>query len=181
MATVMADIKGCISLRNIQRIRQHISSRTKSSCHGSRYILQQVLHRFTEVGCRQAEPGEYTCAAIGNVYMNYRLFLLHGESKYYDVLERTLYNGLISGVSLDGGGFDKSNYTTIQEVRLRPWFFLHRYWYEITFDGRVEPVVGLVAGAVGFLTQQVKQRWYLQDMTNLEFLSELLNEKRAAR
>ena len=41
-------------------------------------------------------------------------------------------------------------------------------------------VVGLVAGAVGFLTQQVKQRWYLQDMTNLEFLSELLNEKRAA-
>ena len=42
-------------------------------------------------------------------------------------------------------------------------------------------VVGLVAGAVGFLTQQVKQRWYLQDMTNLEFLSEVLNEKRAAR
>lgn len=42
-------------------------------------------------------------------------------------------------------------------------------------------VVGLVAGAVGFLTQQVKQRWYLQDMTNLEFLSELLNEKRATR
>lgn len=42
-------------------------------------------------------------------------------------------------------------------------------------------VVGLVAGAIGFLTQQVKQRWYLQDMTNLEFLSELLTEKRAAR
>lgn len=39
-------------------------------------------------------------------------------------------------------------------------------------------VVGLVAGAVGFLTQQVKQRWYLQDMTNLEFISELLNDKR---
>ena len=46
-----------------------------------------------------------TCAAIGNVYVNYRMFLLHGESKYFDVLERTLYNGLISGVSLDGGGF----------------------------------------------------------------------------
>lgn len=38
---------------------------------------------------------------------------------------------------------DKSNYTTIQEVRLRPWFFLHRYWYEITFDGRVEPAMML--------------------------------------
>ena len=39
-------------------------------------------------------------------------------------------------------------------------------------------VIGWVAGAVGFLTQQVKQRWYLQDMTNLEFVAELLNEKR---
>lgn len=46
-----------------------------------------------------------TCAAIGNVYFNYRMFLLHGESKYIDVLERSLYNGLISGVSLDGGSF----------------------------------------------------------------------------
>ena len=46
-----------------------------------------------------------TCAAIGNVYVNHRLFLLHGDSKYYDVLERTLYNGLISGVALDGGSF----------------------------------------------------------------------------
>ena len=46
-----------------------------------------------------------TCAAIGNVYFNYRMFLLHGDSKYYDVLERSLYNGVISGVSLDGGTF----------------------------------------------------------------------------
>ncbi len=46
-----------------------------------------------------------TCAAIGFVYVNHRLFLLHGESKYYDALERTLYNGVLSGVSLDGGLF----------------------------------------------------------------------------
>lgn len=39
-------------------------------------------------------------------------------------------------------------------------------------------VIGLFAGAIGFLTQQVKQRWYLQDMTNLDFLAEVLNEKR---
>lgn len=38
-------------------------------------------------------------------------------------------------------------------------------------------VVGLFAAAIGFITQQVKQRWYLQDMTNLEFVAELLNEK----
>lgn len=42
-------------------------------------------------------------------------------------------------------------------------------------------VIGLVAGAIGFLTQQVKQRWYLQDMTNLEFLVEVLNEKHEKR
>lgn len=46
-----------------------------------------------------------TCAAIANVYWNHRLFLLHGESKFYDVLERTLYNGLLSGVSLEGDRF----------------------------------------------------------------------------
>ena len=42
-------------------------------------------------------------------------------------------------------------------------------------------VIGLVAGAIGFLTQQVKQRWYLQDMTNLECLVEALNEKNEKR
>jgi DUF1680 family protein len=46
-----------------------------------------------------------TCAAIANVYWNSRMFLLHGDSKYIDVLERTLYNGLLSGVSLDGTNF----------------------------------------------------------------------------
>lgn len=46
-----------------------------------------------------------TCAAIANVYWNYRMFLLHGDSKYVDVLERSLYNGVISGVGLDGKTF----------------------------------------------------------------------------
>lgn len=35
------------------------------------------------------------------------------------------------------------NGTTIQDVRRRPWFFLHRYWYEITFDGHVQPAMML--------------------------------------
>ena len=64
-----------------------------------------------------------TCAAIGNVYVNHRLFLLHGEGKYYDVLERTLYNGLISGVSLDGGGFFYPNpLESIGQHQRQPWF-----------------------------------------------------------
>ena len=46
-----------------------------------------------------------TCAAIGNVYVNHRLFLFHGDAKYYDVLERTLYNAVLSGISLNGDSF----------------------------------------------------------------------------
>jgi DUF1680 family protein len=46
-----------------------------------------------------------TCAAIGSVYWNNRLFMLTGDAKYFDVIERTLYNGLISGLSLDGKSF----------------------------------------------------------------------------
>jgi len=46
-----------------------------------------------------------TCAAIANVYWNSRMFLLHGDAKYIDVLERTLYNGLLSGMSLSGNRF----------------------------------------------------------------------------
>ena len=37
-------------------------------------------------------------------------------------------------------------------------------------------VTGLVAAAIGYVTQQVKQRWYLQDMTNLEYLSDILKK-----
>lgn len=64
-----------------------------------------------------------TCAAIGNVYVNHRLFLMHGDSKYYDVLERTLYNGLISGVSLDGGSFYYPNpLASAGQHKRQAWF-----------------------------------------------------------
>ena len=46
-----------------------------------------------------------TCASIGDVYWNHRLHNLTGDVKYFDVIERTLYNGLISGLSLDGQQF----------------------------------------------------------------------------
>ncbi|MFW6124301.1 MAG: glycoside hydrolase family 127 protein [Acidobacteriota bacterium] len=46
-----------------------------------------------------------TCAAIGNIFWNHRLFLLHGHAQYIDVLERTLYNGFLSGISLSGDKF----------------------------------------------------------------------------
>lgn len=71
-----------------------------------------------------------TCAAIANVYWNHRMFLLHGDSKYIDVLERSLYNGLLSGIGLDGKSFFYSNAMQVkasfthrdQEISRSGWF-----------------------------------------------------------
>jgi DUF1680 family protein len=46
-----------------------------------------------------------TCASVGNIFWNQRMFLHDGDGKFYDVLERTLYNALLSGVSLSGDRF----------------------------------------------------------------------------
>jgi len=50
-----------------------------------------------------------TCAAIGNAFWNERMFLLHGDAKYIDLLEKVMYNGLISGLGLDGKSFFYTN------------------------------------------------------------------------
>ena len=64
-----------------------------------------------------------TCASVGEDFWNQRLFLLHGDAKYVDVLERTLYNGLISGVSLDGKTFFYPNPLESNGQHKRsPWF-----------------------------------------------------------
>lgn len=71
-----------------------------------------------------------SCAAIGNVFWNQRLFLLHGDARYIDVLERTLYNGLLSGISLSGDLFfypnplesDGISSFNQGEATRKPWF-----------------------------------------------------------
>jgi DUF1680 family protein len=50
-----------------------------------------------------------TCAAIASIMWNWRLLLVTGESRFADLLERTLYNGFLAGLSLDGGSFFYSN------------------------------------------------------------------------
>ncbi|WP_343674467.1 beta-L-arabinofuranosidase domain-containing protein, partial [Chitinophaga sp.] len=50
-----------------------------------------------------------TCAAIGNAFWNERMFLLHGDAKYIDLLEKVMYNGLIAGLGLDGKSFFYTN------------------------------------------------------------------------
>lgn len=64
-----------------------------------------------------------TCAAIANVYWNYRMFLATGDSKYVDVYERALYNGVISGVSLSGDKFFYDNpLESMGQHDRAPWF-----------------------------------------------------------
>ena len=72
-----------------------------------------------------------TCAAIAQVYLNYRMFLLHGDAKYIDCLERTLYNGLISGISIGGDHFfypnplscdGKYHFNADNTIERQPWF-----------------------------------------------------------
>ena len=72
-----------------------------------------------------------TCAAIGNIFWNHRMFLLDGQSKYYDVLERTLYNGFLSGISLEGNTFFYVNplesdgqfaFNADDSITRQPWF-----------------------------------------------------------
>jgi len=64
-----------------------------------------------------------TCASIANVYWNERMFLATGDAKYIDVLERTLYNGVISGVSLSGDKFFYDNPLASDGGNARaPWF-----------------------------------------------------------
>lgn len=72
-----------------------------------------------------------TCAAQANIYWNHRLFLLTGHSKYIDVLERTLYNGLLTGIGLDGRTFFYVNplacdgqyrFNRDDNMTRQPWF-----------------------------------------------------------
>ena len=64
-----------------------------------------------------------TCASIANVYWNSRMFLMNGDAQYIDMLERILYNGLLSGVSLSGDKFFYPNpLTSMGQHQRSPWF-----------------------------------------------------------
>ena len=64
-----------------------------------------------------------TCAAIANALWNHRMFLVHGDAKYVDVLERVIYNGFLSGISLTGDRFFYPNPLASDVGYERsPWF-----------------------------------------------------------
>jgi len=65
-----------------------------------------------------------TCAAIGNVFWNHRMFQLLGNAKYIDVMERALYNGFLAGISLDGRNFFYPNpLESVGQHQRTPWFY----------------------------------------------------------
>jgi DUF1680 family protein len=64
-----------------------------------------------------------TCAAIANAMWNHRMSLLHGDAKYIDVLERVIYNGFLSGISLSGNKFFYPNPLASEgKYQRSPWF-----------------------------------------------------------
>jgi DUF1680 family protein/alpha-L-arabinofuranosidase len=64
-----------------------------------------------------------TCAAIAQALWNERMFLLHGDAKYLDVLERVVFNGFLAGVSLQGDRFFYPNpLESVRGGRRSPWF-----------------------------------------------------------
>lgn len=88
-----------------------IGARSEGEAFGDNYELPN-LEAYNE-----------TCAAIANMFWNYRLFLLHGDAKYIDVLERTLYNGFLSGVGMNGSEFFYPNPLESDGRHKRsPWF-----------------------------------------------------------
>jgi DUF1680 family protein len=84
-------------------------------------------HRGEAFGDNYELPNETayceTCAAIANALWNHRMFLLHGDAKYVDVLERVIYNGFLSGISLEGEKFFYRNPLAGDGKKQRsPWF-----------------------------------------------------------
>jgi uncharacterized protein len=72
-----------------------------------------------------------TCAAIASIQWNWRMLLATGDVRYADLLERTLYNGFVAGLALDGGGYSYVNPLQVREghrdpvergARRQPWY-----------------------------------------------------------
>jgi DUF1680 family protein len=132
-----------------------IGARHKDEAFGDAYELPN-----------QTAYGE-TCASIANVYWNERLFLQSGDARYVDVLERTLYNAVLSGVSLKGDTFFYPNplesdgrYKFNQGALTRsPWFDASCCPTNIArFIPSVPDYVYAVAGATVYVNLFVSSR-----------------------
>lgn len=100
---------------NMASRKLYITGGIGSRAQGEGFGPEYELHNHTAY-CE-------TCAAIANVYWNYRMLLATGDAKFADVYERALYNGVISGVSLSGDKFFYDNpLESMGEHERQAWF-----------------------------------------------------------
>src|SRR5450432_571696 len=117
-----------------------------------------------------------TCAAIALLYWNYRMFLLHGEAKYMDVLEKSLYNGLISGIGLDGKSFFYTNAMQIQNSFEHPSMEATRSgWFECSCCPT--NLVRLIPSIPGYIYAQQADSLYINLFISSQTKLEINNKK----
>jgi len=93
---------------NVVAKKMYVTGGTGAAGDGERFGANYELPNATAYN--------ETCASVADVFWNERMFQLHGDSKYVDVMEKVLYNGLISGVGLDGKSFFYSNALQIRSL-----------------------------------------------------------------
>ena len=101
---------------NVTGKKMYITGGIGSTRHGEAFGKNYELPNSTAY-CE-------TCASIANCMWNLRMFMLHGDAKYIDVLERSLYNAVLSGISLDGKAFFYPNVLSCDEngAERSEWF-----------------------------------------------------------
>lgn len=86
---------------------------------GTSYSLKDVQQIHQAYGRDYQLPNftahNETCASVGNVLWNWRMLQVTGDAKYADVMETTLYNGMLSGISLDGTKFFYTNPLSVND------------------------------------------------------------------
>lgn len=101
--------------KNMTARRMYVGGGLGSRCEGEAFGDDYELPN----GRAYAE----TCAAIGSVMWNWRMLMLRGEARYADLIEHTLYNAVLPGVSLDGGHYFYENPLEDNGThRRQPWF-----------------------------------------------------------
>ncbi|MDB4919576.1 MAG: ATP-binding protein [Mucilaginibacter sp.] len=84
-----------------------------ASPDGTSYLLKDVKEIHQAYGRDYQLPNltahNETCASVGNVLWNWRMLQLTGDAKFADIMELTLYNGMLSGISLNGKNFFYAN------------------------------------------------------------------------
>lgn len=93
---------------NIRQKKMYISGGIGSSFNGETFTCDYDLENGSMM---YAE----SCAAMGLVFFAQRMFNQTGDYKYIDVLERSLFNGVLSGISLDGDKYFYTNYLEVDD------------------------------------------------------------------